>query len=113
MISIDDRIHFFGWKNLDDLTNLLCAADIYVQPGTQSVTMQHSFCCRCAVILDGVLSHRYYVTNNGWLIVRDGDLSAILQKALSADLRKMQQDSYLFAKEHLDYKELAQRIFVA
>jgi len=59
------------------------------------------------------LSHRHYVTNNGWLIGRDGDLSAILQKVLSADLRKMQQDSYCFAKEHLDYKVLAQRIFAA
>ena len=113
LISKDDRIEFIGWQNIDELTDLLCAADIYVQPGTgiQSVTMQHSMCCHCAVILDDIPSHRYYVNNNGWLIGRDGDLSGIFQKVLCADLKKMQQDSHWFAKEHLDYKVLAQRIF--
>ena len=104
------KIRFLGWKNLDDLTSLLCAADIYLQPGTQSVTMQHSLCCHCAVILDDVLSHRFYVSENGWLIGRDGSLQQIIEKSLVADLEKMQLESYKFAYANLNYEMLAQRI---
>lgn len=51
IIAQDARIAFVGWKTTDELRALLCAADVYLQPGTQSATMQMSLCCRCAVIL--------------------------------------------------------------
>lgn len=110
-IQSDERIHFLGWQSVESLTNLLCAADIYLQPGTQSVIMQQSLCCRCAVILDDVPSHHIYVNTNGWLIGRDGELSEILNKINSADLNRMQKESYKFATERLDYRVLAKRIF--
>jgi 1,2-diacylglycerol 3-alpha-glucosyltransferase len=110
LIEKNDRVKYLGWKNFDELTDLLCAADIYLQPGTQSVTMQHSLCCRCAVILDDVPSHRMYVENNGWLIGQDGTLVEILNKLLYANLEQMKINSYLFAKMNLDYEKLAKRI---
>jgi 1,2-diacylglycerol 3-alpha-glucosyltransferase len=55
--AADDRVTEAGWVNSEALTDLLCAADVYLQPGTQSVTMQHSLCCRCAVIVDDVPAH--------------------------------------------------------
>ncbi len=110
-INSDDRIHFLGWKSFDELTDLLCAADIYLQPGTQSVTMQHSLCCRCTVILDDVPSHQMYVKQNGWLIGRDGTLSEIISNIKNVDLDVMKLASFRFAQEHLDYALLAKRIF--
>lgn len=110
IVNNDERIQFLGWKSVEELTDLLCAADIYLQPGTQSVTMQHSLCCRCAVILDDVPSHRMYVHNNGWLIGRDGTLPEIINYIKNADLDAMKLASFKFAKAHLDYALLAKRI---
>ena len=108
----DARVSLLGWKTFAELTDLLCAADIYLQPGTQSVTMQHSLCCRCAVILDDVPSHQMYIHNNGWLIGRNGSLVKILKQIPEADLEQMKLNSYIFACEYLDYKKLAKRIFL-
>src|SRR5699024_5039333 len=68
LIAEDERIIFIGWQNSEDLLQFLCAADVYVQPGSQSATLQNSICCRCAVIVDDVPSHRPFVKDNGWLI---------------------------------------------
>ena len=107
----DPRICFLGWKSFDELTSLLCAADVYLQPGTQSVTMQHSLCCRCAVILDDVPSHRMYVQKNGWLIGRDGSLDEIIREIPASNLDEMKMRSYRFSRDVLDYKILAKRVF--
>jgi 1,2-diacylglycerol 3-alpha-glucosyltransferase len=110
LVQSDNRIHFVGWKSFDDLTSILCAADIYLQPGTQSVTMQHSLCCHCAVILDNVPSHQIYMNDNGWLIGCDRMIIDILNNIPNFNLPKMQQNSYELALNHLDYRVLALRV---
>lgn len=113
LVRKDDRIRFVGWKTPDELRDLLCAADIYVQPGTQSATMQMSLCCRCAVILDDVPSHRPYMNDNGWLVGSDLSLDDIFHLAAdSADrLPLMSQNSAVVASRLLDYKLLAARLY--
>ena len=109
----DARIRFLGWMTPDELRDLLCAADIYVQPGTQSATMQMSLCCRCAVILDDVPSHRPFMNDNGCLV--GGDLSLDEVFRLVADsvnrLSLMSQNSAGVASRLLDYKSLAARLY--
>jgi hypothetical protein len=112
LILKDPRINYLGWQSFDNLTNLLCASDVYLQPGTQSVTMQHSLCCRCAVILDDTPSHYFYVKKNGWLIGRDGSLYDIIYRSLHSDLEKMKTASYEFARKNIDYKILSRRVFI-
>ena len=109
----DARICFLGWKTPGELRDLLCAADIYVQPGTQSATMQMSLCCRCAVILDDVPSHRPFMNDNGWLVGRDLSLDEAFRfVADSADrLPLMSQNSAGVASRLLDYKSLAARLY--
>lgn len=110
ILSLDRRISFVGWKSLEDLTNLLCAADLYLQPGTQSVTMQRSLCCRCAVLLYNYKSHYLYINQNGWLINTSLELTSILSSINCTDLEEMKINSYELAKKILDYKILAKRI---
>jgi 1,2-diacylglycerol 3-alpha-glucosyltransferase len=110
LVRNNDKIKYLGWKNFEELTDILCAADVYLQPGTQSVTMQHSLCCHCAVILDDVPSHRMYVKNNGWLIGRDGTLGEIFNNLSIEILNPLKINSYLFAQANLDYAKLAKRI---
>jgi glycosyltransferase involved in cell wall biosynthesis len=110
MIAEDARVEFLGWKDATGLTDLLCAADVYLQPGTQSVTMQHSLCCRCAVIIDDVPSHKVYVDCNGWLIGDRTPLEAALAGIAKADLPLMQERSFAIASRMLDYAKLANRV---
>lgn len=110
LIASDARVSYLGWQSPDKLTDLLCAADIYLQPGTQSATMQHALCCRCAVILDDVPAHKVYSCGNGWLINKKVAISDILGKVRDVDLAAMASASYAFACEVLDYKKLSLRI---
>jgi glycosyltransferase involved in cell wall biosynthesis len=105
-------VRFIGWTNPDELEGLLCAADVYLQPGGQSSTMQTSLCCGCAVILESLHSHEPYMADNGWLIDAPSELEQVFRQISngSADLEAMGRHSIALARERLDYEGLAQRI---
>jgi 1,2-diacylglycerol 3-alpha-glucosyltransferase len=110
-LTDDPRIAFLGWKSPEELRDLLCAADVYVQPGTQSATMQQSLCSRCAVILNEMPSHRPYVGGNGWLVRDKADLIGALRDAANPEtpLEQMKIRSYEIARRLVDYQLLAER----
>lgn len=109
----DPRVQFIGWQSSDELRELLCAADVYVQPGTQSATMQMSLCSRCVVILDDVPSHQPYLDGNGWLLNARTSMEDVLAR-ISADpdqLKEMSKRSTQVAIQLLDYRMLAARLY--
>ncbi len=113
LIAQDERVKFLGWRSADEMTELLCAADVYLQPGTQSVTMQSSLCARCAVVIDDVPAHQPYIDGNGWLIGDEGYSLASIFRDISArkeQLVEMGMQSYLLASRTLDYAVLANRV---
>lgn len=57
IIDNDKRIQYIGWQSGTDLLKYLCAADVYMQPGSQSATMQQAACCRCVLVLYPYKSH--------------------------------------------------------
>jgi len=114
LIGEDSRVTFLGWRSSDQLRDLLCAADFYVQPGSQSATMQMSICCRCAVILDDVPSHEPYVDRNGWLVGGNISLDKAISDACSMSrehIEEMSNKSKYLALHMLDYRMLATRIY--
>lgn len=114
LIKSDSRIKYIGWVDSKKLEELLCLADVYVQPGSQSATMQMSMCSRCAVILHDFPSHRHIFRDNGWLVKTDDDLVKVFVSIENNtnQLNDMSIRSYEFAKEHLDYTKLANRILL-
>lgn len=110
LLVSDPRVGYVGWCDNEGLTDLLCAADVYLQPGTQSATMQHSLCCRCAVILFDYPAHRSYFRGNGWLFGDDEGLRMAIAEASIADLKSMAAISLQVAKDLLDYGNLAKRV---
>lgn len=114
LIKKDSRVSFLGWKNTEELRDLLCAADVYVQPGSQSATMQMSLCCRCVVIINDVESHAPFINNNGWLIKKNQNLDQIFhelsQKSIT-EIRAMALESNDIARKLLDYSEQAKLIY--
>lgn len=115
LIDGDPRIENLGWITATQLRSLLCAGDVYVQPGSQSATMQMSLCCRCAVVLDAVPSHRVFVDDNGILVANKAELAqAMTRLALASrqELDRMSKRSATIAAKLLDYRQLAQRVLV-
>lgn len=114
LIAQDKRFMYLGWQSAEDMIKLLCTTDVYVQPGSQSATLQNSICCRCVVIVDKVPSHEPFVKNNGWYVTNQKDLENALSKSINAfengQLEIMKQNSLKIAKELLDYEILAKRI---
>lgn len=112
LVDADSRVTFLGWQKPDDLADLLCAADVYVQPGRQSSTMQTSMCCHCAVVLENLPSHALYVDGNGWLLDDPIEIEAVFEEisANKVNLQDMKSRSVAFARERLDYSLLADRV---
>lgn len=99
----DRRIIFLGWKSGDELIELLCAADCYVQPGTQSVTLQTALCCGTPVIVHPYKSHFEYVKSNGYFVENPEDLYAAMLKFNDPiSIKKMENESYKIAHDLLD-----------
>lgn len=113
LIASDDRIRVLGWKPPEDLEDILCAADVYLQPWGQTSTTQMSMCCRCAVILQDLPSHRALHVENGFLTNASVTLATSFQAIADSPqwVRQMQQNSYAFAQQHLDYRQLARRLY--
>ena len=112
LIDADDRIRFLGWQTPNELRALLCGADVYLQPGSQSATMQTSLCCRCVPVLEAIEGHEAYTEKNGWLVNDQHDVAMVLNQISSGlvDLKAMASESEKLGKEMLDYAVLARRL---
>ena len=113
MISNDSRIKYVGWKDVDVLYDYLCASDIYLQPGTQSATMQNALCCGCPVMLYPYKSHKPFLNGNGFFVETVEDMVRVFL-AIEKDssiLEEMGKASLRIAFELLDYRRLASRLY--
>ncbi len=113
LIEEDSRISFIGWKTADELMEYLCSADVYVQPGGQSATMQNAICCGCAMVLYPHKSHKPYLQGNGYYVETIEDMKNAFKKIADdpSMLKKMSDNSMKIAIELLDYKKLAARLY--
>ena len=113
LIHSQPNVRNLGWIGSDHLFELLCACDCYIQPGTQSATMQLALCARCPVLLDDVASHAPFIDGNGWLIRSNESLEAVFRQ-IGGDrtlLAKLSEQSLLIARRLLDYRTLAARLY--
>jgi len=110
LIEADPRVKFLGWKSPEDLDNLLCAADAYVQPGSQSATMQNALCCGCPVIIDNVRSHQPYLSSGAILVEDENTLSEAFMRAMQWNRSEKRGQALVFARKHLDYVQLSKRV---
>lgn len=114
LIDADPRIHFIGWQSPDAMTDAMCGADVYVQPGGQSATLQNAICCGMPIIVYPHKSHQPLVHGNGFY----ADDAAAIEKAIDAimtfpaQLDAMRARSYAIARDVLDYRKLAARLYV-
>lgn len=113
LISQDHRIKFLGWKSSEELLEYLCACDLYMQPGSQSATLQNALCCGAAAAVFPYESHKYLLEDSVFYIEKFDDIVKIFD-AISTDykiLNDKQQKSFSIACKLLDYKVLAKRLY--
>ncbi len=113
LIKSNSRVRFLGWKSSEELLEYLCAADLYAQPGSQSVTMQNALCCGCPVLLYPHKSHEIYLKRNGFFAKSVDEMADVFDKINSnpSILKDMHEESYNIAHKLLDYKMLAARLY--
>ncbi len=113
IISIDTRVSFLGWKSGTELMQYLCACDLYIQPGGQSVTMQSALCCGSAAALYPHESHKYLLNDSVFYIKTIEDMIKVFE--IIAENRQILEDkrerTSKIAREKLDYKVLASRLY--
>jgi 1,2-diacylglycerol 3-alpha-glucosyltransferase len=112
-INMDKRVRYLGWKSANELQNFMCAADIYVQPGNQSASLQNAICCRNAIVVARYKSHELFLRNNGFYADSIEELTNVFEH-ISDNIElvnKMKEESYEIGLEYLDYRVLANRLY--
>lgn len=113
LIKKDSRIEYVGWKSGAELLAILCAADVYLQPGIQSATLQNSMCLRCAVMARPYSTYKYLIGDGAWFVLDENDMHNVFEE-ISNDsniVEAKRRIAFNQAKELLDYKLLAARLY--
>ena len=113
-MEADPRIVFLGWKQASELIGYLCACDLYCQPGSVSATLQNAVCCKSPVMS---YPHRIYTEeldygNILWVKTRE-DMENTFRDIAggSIDLQQLRAGSERCARQLLDYRALAARLY--
>ena len=105
---------YLGWKQAPELLEYLCACDLYCQPGSVSATLQNAVCCGSAI-----LSFPHLIYTEGldygnilWAETTK-DMEAVFRKIAEnkIDLEALREGSRKCARELLDYRVLAARLY--
>lgn len=106
IIYNDPRITFIPFVPAEELTDILCATDVYVQPASVSQTAETAICCGCPIIFENNTINSEIYNGNGFLIDNLSDIPKILENIhnKNINLDTLQQLSYKMAKEKMDYK---------
>ena len=114
LMEADSRVAYLGWKSAPELMEYLCAGDVYCQPGSQSATMQNAVCCGCAVMLYPHPSHTmHYDWGNVFWVRTQADMEDVFRRLAGGEvpLEPMKEGSMRCARELLDYRRLAARLY--
>jgi hypothetical protein len=103
MIQSDSRIIFLGWVSGNELNQILCASDVYIQIGSQSATLQDAICCRNAII---VYPHKTYTSllgGAGFYTETEQELSLLISSLTINQINEKRHELEEIAKNQLDY----------
>lgn len=114
LMEADKRVIYLGWKSGEELEEYLCACDLYCQPGSVSATMQNAVCRGCPILS---YPHEDYTKDLDY----ENFIWAETEEDMVAAFRRIQEDPALLeslregsrrcARELLDYRKLAARLY--
>lgn len=114
LLERDARISFLGWKTADELNQYLAMADVYLQPGTPSVTAHEAMCKGCATLLNGKEGfYRKFIPEEAAIYVnQEEDLVDFFMIKCEdrAFIQEYQKKGYEMAKDIFDYRKQTEKI---
>lgn len=114
LMEADKRVVYLGWKSAPELLEYLCACDLYCQPGSVSATMQNAVCCGSPVMAYPHLPYTEDLDYGNILWVKTQEDMADAFRSLAegdTDLAVLRNGSDKCARELLDYRALAARLY--
>lgn len=115
LIKKDSRIQYLGWKSDSELFDIISSGDLYLQPGSGSVTVHQALCSGSAVIVSTeVNGYDLFINRNtGWYASTSDEMFKIFSEIVEKPeiLTIKGANSLQFAKEYFDYKKLAARLY--
>lgn len=111
LIEQDKRVQYVGFVTGDILSELLCAADLYLQPGTISQTSQTAICCGTPIMFMKCPTNEAIFDGNGFILEGLDEIPWVFDKICKNPniLRQMVDISYKIAYKKLDYENLLKR----
>ena len=110
---VDDKVHFPGWIDFDNLPALYGAANLFVSPSHydgSSVSLMEALACGCPVLVSDIPSNQEWVQPGevgAWFT--DGDLASLENQlsALAADpkLEAYGKNARVLAEKRADWNE--------
>ena len=115
LIASDKRIKFMNFVSGSELTKYVCAADLYIQPGSISQTCQTAVCCGTPLCFNDIPTHREIYNGNGFFVDSEEDIYNVFETIGKnpAILKEMSGKAYLMANEELDYHVIYRKILQA
>ena len=114
LIDADPRVIFLGWKQSAELQKYLCACDLYCQPGDVSATLQNAICCNSPAMSYPHLAYTEDLDFGNILWVKtQEDIESVFRNLAAGkiDLALLREGSERCAREVLDYRALAARLY--
>lgn len=116
LIEKDSRIQYLGWKSDKELFDIISSGDLYLQPGSGSVTVHQALCSGSAVIVSTeVNGYDLFINRNtGWYASTSDEMLKIFNEIVDKPeiLKTKGENSLQFAKEYFDYRKLARRLYL-
>ncbi|MCI9143418.1 MAG: glycosyltransferase family 4 protein [Lachnospiraceae bacterium] len=112
-IESDKRFVYMGWKTSEELMRYVSAADLYIQPGSVSVTMNNSLAVGTPVM---VYKHKAYERYfGGWEILVNNKADMIIQFSKifenSEELKTKVKFAYDTAHKYFDCRIFANEMY--
>ena len=113
MIESEDRCMLLGWKNSDELRDYLSAADLYLQPGTQSVTMQNALCAGTPILIYPHVSYQVFCNGCEFQVRNSEDIRNVLDMIRENPdmLLSKSESAYSIAREYFDVRRQTNVIY--
>jgi len=105
-----DNIVYLGWLDAEMLRKYLCASDIYMQLGSQSITIHNALCCRCTYM---IFPHKSYVKmfseNSGYYVENIADIESCIKQLIAnpEELQQKRERAFADALMYFDYRKQA------
>lgn len=107
ILLTSNNIKYLGWKSSEELINYLCATDIFIQIGSQSILFQQAISCENMIILDKNINTDFLVSNNNGITIKNVEELRVIFKEINENkigIEEYKKNSYEFAKTRLNYK---------